>query len=162
MFRIEKSINKTVGLFNWVAALALVGMMLLTCADVVMRRSFNKPIPGTYEIVALLGALLISFALAYTTSHKGHIAVEFLVQRFSKKVQRAIDAVNQFLGIMLFVIIAWQSLLYAMDMQASGEVSLTVQMPIHPFIFGIAMGCALVSLVLLLEFFKSLKRLSSR
>jgi len=159
MLRIEKSITKTADLFNWAAAAALVGMMLLTCADVVMRRSFNHPIPGTYEIVGLLGALLISFALAYTTAQKGHIAVEFLVQRLSKKIQRVIDAVNQLLGIMLFVIVAWQSVLYAMDLKESGEVSMTVQMPIHPFVFGIAIGCALVSLVLALDFYKSLTRL---
>ena len=159
MLRIEKSITKTADLFNWAAAAALVGMMLLTCVDVVMRRSFNHPIPGTYEIVGLLGALLISFALAYTTAQKGHIAVEFLVQRLSKKIQRVIDAVNQLLGIMLFVIVAWQSVLYAMDLKESGEVSMTVQMPIHPFVFGIAIGCALVSLVLALDFYKSLTRL---
>jgi len=159
MLSIEKSITKTADLFNWVAAAALVGMMLLTCADVVLRRSFNHPIPGTYEIVGLLGALLISFALAYTTAQKGHIAVEFLVQRFSKNIQRVIDAVNQLFGIMLFVILSWQSILYAMDLKESGEVSMTVQMPIHPFVFGISIGCALVSLVLALDFYKSLKRL---
>lgn len=159
MLRIEKSITKTADLFNWAAAAALVGMMLLTCVDVVMRRSFNHPIPGTYEIVGLLGALLISFALAYTTAQKGHIAVEFLVQRLSKKIQRVIDAANQLLGITLFVILSWQSVLYAMDLKESGEVSMTVQMPIHPFVFGIAIGCALVSLVLALDFYKSLTRL---
>ena len=60
---------------------------------------------------------------------------------------------------MLFVILSWQSVLYAMDLKESGEVSMTVQMPIHPFVFGISIGCALVSLVLALDFYKSLKRL---
>lgn len=159
MVSIEKSITRAADLFNWVAAVALVGMMLLTCADVIMRRSFNQPIPGAYEIVSLLGALLIAFALAYTTAQKGHIAVEFVIQKFSKKTQRAIDAVNHLLGITLFGILAWQSVLYAMDLRASGEVSMTVQIPIHPFVFGIAIGCVLVSLVLVLDFSKSLRRL---
>jgi len=97
--------------------------------------------------------------LAYTTARKGHIAVEFLVQRLSKKIQRVIDAVNQLLGLILFVILSWQSALYAMDLKESGEVSMTVQMPIYPFVFGIAIGCALVSLVLALDFYKSLTRL---
>ena len=161
MSSIGKTITKVADLFNWVAAAALVGMMLLTCADVVMRRSFNHPIPGTYEIVGLLGALLISFALAYTTAQKGHIAVEFLVQKFTKQTQRIIDAVNHLFGIMLFAVLAWQSLLYAMDLRASGEVSMTIQMPIHPFVLGIAIGCSLVSLVLMFDFSKSLRRLLS-
>jgi TRAP-type C4-dicarboxylate transport system permease small subunit len=142
-----------------VAAVALIGMMLLTCADVVMRRSINHPIPGTYEIVSLLGTVVISFALAYTTLQKGHIVVEFLMHRLSKRIQRVIDAVNHLLGIMLFVIVAWQSVLYAMDLKKSGEVSMTIQMPIHPFVFGIAVGCGLVSIVLALDSYKSLKRL---
>jgi TRAP-type C4-dicarboxylate transport system permease small subunit len=155
---IEKVILKAADVFNWAAAVALVGMMFLTCADVIMRRSFNYPIPGTYEIVSLLGVLLISCGLACTTVQRGHIVVEFLVETLSKEVQRIIDVVTQCLTVMLFGIISWQSFLYAMDLMASGEVSMTVQIPIYPFVCGIAIGCLLVALVIILALYKSIKR----
>jgi TRAP-type C4-dicarboxylate transport system permease small subunit len=161
MLRWEKTVLSAADMFNWVAAGALVIMMVLTCTDVVLR-FFRHPIPGTYEIVGLLGTTVISFSLAYTTAKKGHIAVEFIVQRFTKKAQIFIDAINDLLSVILFGIIAWQSTLYALDLKHTGEVSLTIQIPIHPFVFGISTGCCLVCVVLTLDFYKSLRRLRSK
>ncbi len=157
----EKHILSTADLFNWVAAGAIVVMMVLTCCDVVLR-FFRHPIPGTYEIVGLLGTVVISFSLAYTTAKKGHIAVEFIVSRFSRTAQNRIDAVNDFLSLILFAVISWQSALYALDLRASKEVSLTVQIPIHPFVFGISLGCGLVCFVLALDLYKSIQRLRTK
>lgn len=160
MVRSEKILLSAADMFNWVAAGALVIMMVLTCTDVVLR-FFRHPIPGTYEIVGLLGTVVISFSLAYTTVKKGHIAVEFIVSRFTGKTQNSIDAVNNFLSLILFAIITWQSTLYGFDLKQSGEVSLTVQLPIHPFVFGISFGCGLVCFVLAMDLYKSLRGLRS-
>jgi TRAP-type C4-dicarboxylate transport system permease small subunit len=124
-----------------VAAGSVAAMMLLTCADVVLRY-LRRPIPGTYEMVGLLGAVFVSFALAQTSIEKGHIAVEFLVQRLSPGVQVAVDAVNALICTGLFAIISWQSFLYAGKLRRLGEVSMTLQMPIYPFVYGSPSGVA--------------------
>lgn len=160
MVRSEKTVLSAADVFNWVAAGALVSMMVLTCCDVILR-FFRHPIPGTYEIVGLLGTVVISFSLAYTTAQKGHIAVEFVVQRFTRKTQNIIDSTNDLLSLILFAIITWQSTLYGFDLKQSGEVSLTVQFPIHPFVFGISLGCGMVCLVLAMDLYKSFRRLRS-
>ncbi|OPX38483.1 MAG: hypothetical protein B1H13_11265 [Desulfobacteraceae bacterium 4484_190.3] len=131
-------------------------MMILTSADVVLRL-FRHPIPGAYEIVGLLGAVVIAFSLAYTSAERGHIAVEFLVRKFPRKAQSFIAIANNLIGAALFGLIAWQSILYASDLKQSGEVSMTIQMPVYPFVYGIAFGCGLLCLLLLTESFKSLK-----
>lgn len=157
MKRLEKSLSETAVFVNWIAAGAVVIMMALTSADVVMR-FFRHPIPGTYEIVGLLGAVAASFSLAYTTVKKGHIAVEFVVQKMPRRIQFAVDIFNNAIGCLLFGILAWQSALYALDLKTSGEVSLTLQMPIYPFVFGIAAGCGLLCLLLAVNSFISFKR----
>lgn len=161
MFRLDRFINLLSYRFNWIAAGAIVAMMLLTSTDVILRL-FRHPIPGTYEIVGLLGAVVIAFSLAYTSIEKGHIAVEFLVQKFPRNVQLFITAINDLFSTFLFGLIAWQSILYASDLKQSGEVSLTLQAPIYPFIYGIAAGCGLLCFVLILEFLKSLKRIGEK
>lgn len=157
MLRLEKQLDNLSNAFNWIAAGAILIMMALTCADVVLRL-FRHPIPGTYEIVGLMGAIGVSFALAYTTAKKGHIAVEFLTSRMPKKTQSIIAAASELLSAILFGIIAWQSALYALDLRRTGEVSLTVEIPVYPFVLSIAIGCFLVCLVLAMDFYKSLKR----
>jgi TRAP-type C4-dicarboxylate transport system permease small subunit len=147
----------TSDMFNWVAAGAIAAMMFITCVDVVLR-FFRHPIPGAYEMVGLMGTVVISFSLARTTAEKGHIAVEFLVRKFSLKAQHIVNAANGLLGILIFGIISWQGVIYALDLKASGEVSMTIQMPIYPFVFGISIGCGLTCVVLAIEFFKSIKK----
>ena len=158
MLRLKKQLDNFSSAFNWLAAGAILIMMALTCADVVLRL-FRHPIPGTYEIVGLMGAVGVSFALAYTTAKKGHITVEFLTNRMPKKAQFIIAAAGEFFSALLFGIIAWQSVLYALDLKRTGEVSLTIEMPVYPFVLSIAIGCFLVCLVLATDFHKSLKRI---
>ena len=146
MTRIHREIGRISILFNALACVAVLIMMLLTCADVVLRL-MRHPIPGTYEIISFLGTVIVSFALALTSLEKGHIVVKKLPPRF----QAGVDAVACLIGASLFGLICWQSLLYAADMRQSGEVSVTLTMPIYPFIYGVAAGSALLVLVLLSE-----------
>lgn len=143
--------------FNILACIAVIAMMLLSTADVVMRL-FGKPIPGTYELVGFLGTIVVSFALVFTSMEKGHIAVEILVEKLPQRAQLGIEAFCNLIGALLFGVIAYQAVLYALDMKQSGEVSLTLQMPPYPFIFGIAAGCALLCLLLVADFIKSAQR----
>ena len=137
--------------FDIIAAVAIFSMMALTCADVFLRYFFRKPIPGTYEIVALLGAVAVSFAMAHTLVEKGHVAVSLIVQMFPKRLQGIVEIFISIFGIILFGLIAWQSILYGVDCQRSGEVSMTLQLPFYPIIYGVALGAGVVCLVLLVD-----------
>jgi TRAP-type C4-dicarboxylate transport system permease small subunit len=154
MTRLGRWIDTIGGKFNYVACAALVIMMLLTCADVILRL-FGHPILGTYEMIGFSGAVVISFALAYTSLEHGHIAVELLVDQLPKRLQAVINTVNALIGVALFSLIAWQSFVYAGDLRESGEVSLTLQIPTYPFVYGISVGCGLLCLVLLADAIRS-------
>jgi len=134
-----------------IAAMAIFSMMALTSIDVFLRYFFRKPIPGTYEIVALLGAIAVSFAVAHTLAERGHVAVSLIVQLFPKRLQGIIESIISIFGIILFGLIAWQSVLYGMDCQRSGEVSLTLELPFYPVIYGVALCAVVVCLVLLVD-----------
>jgi len=147
---VRKGIERISRGFNAVAGAAVVVMMLLTCADVVLR-FFRHPVPGTYELVGFLGTMVISFSMAYTSLERGHIAVEIVVEKLPRRVRTAVEAAVALIGAALFALIAWQSAAYAADLRHSGEVSVTLAMPIYPFIYGMAAGSALLTLVLLSE-----------
>jgi len=136
-------------------------MMALTCADVILRL-FRMPIPGTYEIVSFMGAVAVSFAVARTSVENGHVAVSLVVQLLPKRAQGLVEGIIAILGIILFALIAWQSTLYALDCQRSGEVSLTLQLPFYPIIYGIAFGAVIVCLVLLVDFLDAIASMRHR
>ncbi len=152
---IEKKISSSANALNWIAAAAVAGMMVLTCADVILRL-FRLPIPGTYEMVGFLGAVFVSFSLAKTSMDQGHIAVDFFVNRLPRKARRIISVFNLSASAVLFGIAAWQSAIYAMDLKNAGEVSLTLQMPIYPFVYGTSAGCGILCVVLIFQLVKTL------
>jgi TRAP-type C4-dicarboxylate transport system permease small subunit len=147
--------------FNAVSCLAIIVMMLLTCADVVLRL-FGHPILGTYEMIGFLGSIVVSFSMAYTSLEKGHVSVEILVERLPERLQMVIDTIGSFISTVLFGLISWQSAIYALDLKHSGEVSMTLQMPIYPFLLGMAVGCAMLCLVLVVEMLRSMRRMVQR
>ncbi len=157
MVRLERAVTVTSRWFNYAACLAVVVMMLLSCADVALRL-FGAPIPGTYEMVGFLGTVIISFALAYTSIQRGHVAVELIFDKLPPRAQCFVEAAGNLTGAALFGLMAWQSLAYGTDLRHSGEVSLTLQMPIYPFVYGIALGSGMLALVLLIDFIRSLRR----
>ena len=141
----------------WIAGAAIVAMMLITCADVVLRY-FRMPIPGTYELVCFLGAVAVAFAMANTSLEKGHVSVSFVVALFPKRIQGLIESITHLFGVFLFVLIAWQSAIYANDLRLSGEVSLTLGLPFYPFVYGIAFSATAVCLILIFDLFKNVRK----
>jgi len=125
-------------------------MMGLTSADILLRL-FRRPILGTYEIVGFLGAVVAGFAMAQTTIERGHVAVQVVVTKFSSRVQEVIYLITHLLSVVLFALLAWECARYGDDLRTSGEVSLTLQLPFFPVLYGIAFSAAIVCLVLVVD-----------
>lgn len=146
----EGFLNKFKGftsLLNIIAGITLTFMMSITVADVILR-SFRRPIVGTYELVAFSGAVVIGFSLPFTSWVRGHIYVDFIISRFSKKIRNAFNIVTRGMVIGLFLMIGWNLIKFGMDLQKSGEVSLTLQMPFYPVAYGIGICCFVQCLVI--------------
>jgi TRAP-type C4-dicarboxylate transport system permease small subunit len=131
-----------------VAGVALTGIMGITVTDVILR-SFNRPVVGSYEIVALLGAVVIAFSLPFTSWVRGHIFVDVLVQKLPRTSRKGVHYATRVLGIVLFFLISWNLFKMGSDLQKSGEVSPTLQIPFYPIVYGVGIACLLQFLVLL-------------
>lgn len=141
---------------NPISYLALFLMMLLTVADVFMRKVFNNSILGTVEVTELMMVVLIFFSLAHTEIADGHVKVDLVLSRFTPKVQSIFDIFTQLVCFGLFCLLTWSSFKYAASMRASGEVTQDLLIPIYPFVYIVALGSAFLSLALLLKFLKAL------
>lgn len=141
---------------NAIAAVALSFMILLTVADVILRY-FKRPIIGTYEMVALSGAVIIGFSLPFTSVMKGHVSVDLLTLKLSPKRRKISNSITKCLGIVLFLVIGWNLVILGMDFHKVGEVTPTRHLPIYPVLYGIGICCFFESLVLLCDIVKILR-----
>jgi TRAP-type C4-dicarboxylate transport system permease small subunit len=138
---------------NGIAGVALVFMMLLTVADVILR-TFGRPITGTYEMVGFSGAVVIGFALPFTSWIRGHVYMEFLIQRLPKQVRDRMNLFTRGIGIILFALIAYNLMVVGIDLQKSGEVSPTLRFPFYPVVYGVGICFFIECLVLFCDILK--------
>ena len=147
----EKTVTRLGSLFNILASASLFAMIMLTTLDVCMRYFFNRPIAGTYDVVSLMGAILASFAMPYTMLEKGHVAVEILIERLSRRKQLIIETATHSAAIALSLVLAWQCIVLAIDMMVAGEVTPTLMIPFYPIVYCMAVCFFALSFAILVN-----------
>jgi TRAP-type C4-dicarboxylate transport system permease small subunit len=141
-----------------VGSVAVLLLMSIATVNAFLRIPFIKATwRGAYETVGFLGAIVIAFALGYTQKRKDHIVVDILTEKFPKKVNRVLDGINYFITMIFFAIVSWQVFIWGMKISKSGEVSETLKIMFHPFVYCVSLGFAVFSLTLVIDFLKNLK-----
>ena len=147
VFNTLKSVSKVL---NLIAGIALTFMMFLTVADVLLRAG-GHPIIGTYEIVALSLALVIGFAIPQISLDRGHVYMEFLLEKFSKRGKNLMNTFTRVLCLILFAFIGYNLFIVGAGFHASGEVSATIKLPFYPVAYGVAVCCLLECCVFIFD-----------
>jgi TRAP-type C4-dicarboxylate transport system permease small subunit len=123
-----------------IAGVTLAFMFLFTLVDVVMR-AFGKPIVGDYEVISFLGAVVFGFSIPYTTLLKGHVLVDFLIEKLPPKAERVTQVATRILGMALFLWMSWNFVVMSLDLIKSKEVTPVFRLPYYPISFGLAFSC---------------------
>lgn len=164
MHTIVRRLDTAAGcLANALAVLAgifLVATMLLACANMVLRAA-HTPIQGTVELVGFFGAVLTAFSLGFAQRKRGHIFVGLLTDYLPRGLQRATDALQYLVSCAFFALAAEETMDWGMDLIRTGELSQTLRIAYHPFVFAAAFGCLAMAFVLFVDFLKTLPRQQS-
>jgi len=150
LFRILVKVSKILSL---IGGAALTFMMFLTVADVVLRAG-GHPILGTYELVSLSLAIVIGFSIPKVSLERGHVFMEILLEKLSKRDRAIMNTFTRVLGAVLFGIIAYNLLLIGKEYHMSGEVSSTLKIPFYPVVYFVGICCFVECLVFLSDILK--------
>ena len=111
-----------------VSGISLLGIIVVTGLDIILRR-FNLAVYGAIDIVELLSAICVAFALPYTTAVKGHIAVEFIFRHFNRPAKIVSDSITRTLAIILFMTLSYLSFSHGYDLMQEKAMSFTLNIP---------------------------------
>lgn len=142
----QRFLRRVVLWLAFAAGAGVVVMMLVTCADIIMRAA-GHPLKGSYDIVRVLSLITLSCALPYTTAVKGHVAVEYFFNKLPLRTRLVVDSIMRIMVIGLFILLTSQGIKYGQSLRASGEVMLTLGWPIFWASHVMALGCAVSALV---------------
>jgi TRAP-type C4-dicarboxylate transport system permease small subunit len=120
-----------------IAGFAILVMIGVTGTDIVLR-IFKSGIRGAYDIVRICGVVSVSSALPYLTAVKGHIAIEFIYQNFSRSGRIVLDTLFRLLSLGLFGLLVYYGIVYGISFIESGQVMPTLKIPVFwmPFLIS--------------------------
>lgn len=132
-----------------------IPLMLITTGDVISRSFFNKPIPGTLELSEYMLSIIILLGAAYTQQVKGHVGVDFLTKRFSKRTQGVLEIFTTLASMFIVVIIVWQGYVEGIHEKTVSDM---LRVPQWPFRLLVAIGGFLLLLELFIDLFNAIAR----
>lgn len=109
MDSIEKGFEKLEVLCLRLSQIALVIMMVLTTLDALSRHLFSKSITGAYEVTEMyLMVMLVFLSMSYVQKVDGHIRLDIIFERLSKRVQDVLNIVFYLLAAAMMFFIGYQ------------------------------------------------------
>ncbi|MDO5604162.1 MAG: TRAP transporter small permease [Paracoccus sp. (in: a-proteobacteria)] len=143
-------------LLGWIAGLAVLLMMFHVVGDVVGKYFFNRPIPGTAEVVANYYMIATVFlSLAYIEAKNSAISVELVYEMVGPRLQQVMVRVGQVVTLIFFAGLGWFSWDMAMRAYRINEtVDGIWRVVIWPAKFMLPLGLAVACLVLLIRLFR--------
>jgi len=110
----------------------LVGIVLLTVVDVVLRFSGGGRIPGFDDYGALLFPIVIASCFPVGLLHNRNITITFLGSGLGPTASRILNLFGSLLTLTVFVAIAWRFVGMTQELQAGGSVTPTVLLSVVP------------------------------
>ncbi len=140
-----------------VAGSSMVAMVMVTVGEMVLRM-FGKPMAGTVETIGWLAAVTTAFALGYTQVHQGHVSIDLFTSRLGLRSQMVVGMLVNLVSAALFVIVTWNVFRYAGVLRETGSLSETMKVIVYPWVYLVSLGCAGLTLALLVDFLKSCRQ----
>ena len=132
--------------------------MLFSVADMVMR-GFGVTVAGSYEVIGWLSAVAMALALGTVQRHKGHVAMELVVVKLGRRSRALTDASMALISLVLFAIVAFYVTRYGRVLHETGSLSETLRIIVYPWVYVVGLGCAGLTLALLVDFLRSVTAL---
>ena len=143
--------------FNGFALIALSAMLFLVTVDIIGAKVFSLPVPGAMDLTSLLGVLVIGFSMTQTYMKGRHITVDFLMLLAPKRLRHVLRCLSMCLCTLFFFFVVWRLFRYAHDLQVYGEKSLTVKIPLFPFVYALGVAFVPILLAVLIQLYRSWK-----
>ncbi len=162
MIMLHKLERLVYAISNWFANIGVAFMLALVAVsfiDIIGGKLFNQRVPGLFEIVGFLDAVMIAFMAGLAQYFHTHIRVDTLASKFPLRTQTVVSSFIYLVLLCMFTVLVWQLFKLGLSFKANNEHSLTLRLPLFYVGFAIAIGLIPQCFVLLLQFIESVGRI---
>lgn len=117
---------------NFVAALAIFGLMVLGTSQIVLRSVFNAPISGYIDLVELSMAGMAFLGAAYCQRLGSHIRMEILVGRLRGRWLWGFEVFGTLVALAIIGVLIWYGFGHFMRSFEFGDTTIDAEFPVWP------------------------------
>jgi TRAP-type C4-dicarboxylate transport system permease small subunit len=139
-----------------IAGSILACMIMLTLCDVILR-NFGHPITGSMEFIQYGGCIVFAFSIPFGTLLGSQVIVDILTEKLSPKRKRIVEIITRCVGIIIFLFIAYNFIVYGIDVSKTGERTASFKIPYYPFSYALAFSFLLQSFTIFCDLIKKVK-----
>ena len=163
MDSVIRNIERVTGSVGIMASFALVPLVIATCYEVFARYAFGMPTIWAYEVGYVLTGAHFLLAMAFTLQKDEHIRIDIFSGNFSQRTRAVIDllAYSVLLPLMVWITYALFQHLAAGYLRNERSGQSALNLPVWPFRVIFVVAFTLLTLQILVEVVKAVRRLRS-
>jgi len=137
----------------WLAALALIVLMLVTVADVFLRYLFNSPVRGSYDLVESMLLVFVFNGLAAGFFLRRNVVIDLIDSAVGPRGTVVLVRIADLLSVVCLCLLMWAMLNPALQAYDYGDRKLELNLPIYVLWIVAFLGmlgttfCALVAML---------------
>ena len=155
--KIAGAVDTIIKSLSAAACVVIAILALVVVSHIVGRFLFKQPLLGIVELVEIMMVIIGFFAIGYTAIKRGHVHVDLVISRLSRRTQAVLLRIAFFLSTGVFAVITYQGIVNTIYYtQHLGQTTTVLSVPFAPLRFVMALGCLLLCLRLLVDVFHPL------
>ena len=134
--RMLKSVDESFFVFerflNFLAALVILGIMLIGTFQVFGRKFLNMPVPGYVDWIEMIMTIFAFLSLAYTQRLGGHIRMEIILGQFKGRLLYFFEIIGTIAAIVIVSILAYYAYTHFLRAWEIGDSTIDIGLPVWP------------------------------
>ncbi len=144
---------------NFVAAIAVLFIMVLGCVQIVMRMRFlfNSPIVGYIDMIELAMPILAVLGISYAQRHGVHIRMDILIERLRGRTFWLIECFNALVTLAIILCLTAFSWVFFHDAYTSGDSTVDAELLTWPSKILVPISLGVMALRMLVQLLGSIR-----
>lgn len=147
----DRGLAKVENAIAGIAALFILGLMLLGVAQIAVRALWNLPIRGYIDFVELMMAVIAFAAVGYAERNRAHIRMDFLPQALRGRAQILLEGALTAIALFAVSILVYATWFSFQRTWMLGDSTMDINAPIWPSRFLLFFALAMLWLRLALS-----------
>ncbi|MFN0299059.1 MAG: TRAP transporter small permease [Burkholderiales bacterium] len=144
---LERHVQRVTRVLALGAAACLLGIALLTMADVLLRWLFKAPIKGLMDLAALASAVIIAACFPALLAQRGNVTIRLLGSLTGPRIARGLDSFGALVTVIFFALMTWKYIEYSAEMTSAGESTVVLRWLTGPWWWVVTVMIGMTAIV---------------